>query len=86
MRTMPPVRLAVSFWMRRRPGSVLAATATDGNGQHRDRQQDHNDRAGPFQQAGQKACPMPIYSSNKSPPGTLFNGTAMSSRIGPMDV
>ena len=49
--------------------------------------QDRDDPADPLQRAShQNACPMPIYNSNESPPGSLFNGTATSSRIGPMGV
>ena len=87
MRTMPPVRLAVSCSIRRRPGSMLATISTRIDRQDGKRQQDQNDPDDPFQQAaGQKACPMPMYNSNESPPGSLFNGTATSSRIGPMGV
>src|SRR3569833_573604 len=58
-----------------------------GDSQDRYGQNDQDDCRDPFDQAaGQNACPIPIYSSSVSPPGSLFSGTATSTRIGPMGV
>ena len=61
MRTMPPVRLAVSLLDQTAAGVDVGHDQDDQDGQYGDRQQDQDSRGSPFQQApGQKACPMPI--------------------------
>ena len=84
---MPPVRLAVWRSIRRRPSSTFADERDQQDHQHGNRQQHQDDHRAPFQQPTtpyQNACPIPIYSSNELPPGSLFSGTATSSRIGPI--
>ena len=69
------------------PGIDVGGERDQQDRQHGNRQQHQDYHRAPFQQStSQNACPMPIYNSNESPPGSLFNGTATSSRIGPMGV
>ena len=67
-------------------GSMLATTRTSTTASTGIASKTRTATAAHFSRRRQNACPMPIYISNELPPGSLFSGTATSSRIGPMGV